>query len=102
MTSFGVFVGSVIKSENAADPLMHIFIVASGFFGGAYVQLSTMGSLGQVGKYFSVIWWANTGIQKFIYSEDASYMIYANIIFLSVALLLTIVNSIIFKRRGLR
>lgn len=81
MTSLGMLLGEIFKSSSAASAVGHLFIVISAFFGGAYLALEDMGSIANFGKYFSVIWWANTGIMNQIYNNEYTSMITAVIIY---------------------
>jgi ABC-2 type transport system permease protein len=88
VVAIGVFIADSVKSEGAASSLCQIFIIASAFFGGAYVSFETMGpGIADIGKYFSAIWWANKGIMELIYTGEYSSMIIGSVIFVIVTAL---------------
>ncbi|MEX1377428.1 MAG: ABC transporter permease [Eubacteriales bacterium] len=97
-TSMGMFLGEVFKSESAAESAAHFLIVVSAFFGGAYMALEDLGPIAEIGKYFSLIWWANTGITNQIYNNDYGNMISAFIIF-GVLTIAFLGLSVIFMNR---
>jgi len=99
MTSLGMLLGEVFKSNSAASTVGHLLIVVSGFFGGAYLALEDMGNIANVGKYFSLIWWANTGISNQIYNNDYSNMISAFIIFALLSAAFLGLSVILMNRR---
>ncbi len=99
VTSIGMVLGQIFKTEAAAAPVGHSFIIASAFFGGAYVTLDNMGPLGSIGKYFSVIWWTNKGIINQIYNNDYSDMKTAFIIFIAGTLLLLGISVLLMNRK---
>ena len=99
VTSIGMVLGQIFKTEAAASPVAHSFIIASAFFGGAYVTLDNMGPLGVVGKFFSLIWWVNTGIMNQIYNNNYSYMKTAFVIFIAGTLLLLGISVLLMNRK---
>lgn len=74
VTSVGLSFGLTSKNENAAQTVIHLMISIFGFFGGAYVSLYDMGFLGEIGKYFSVLWWNNNAIMNYIYLDETRIM----------------------------
>lgn len=68
--SLGTGIGFIFKEEGPAMSMLHVFIVIMSFFGGAYLSLLHMGGLAEIGRYFSPIWWVNTGIFNQIYTGD--------------------------------
>ena len=98
-TSLGMFIGEVFKSESAAASAGHFFIVISAFFGGAYMALEDMGTIAEIGKYFSLIWWANTGITNQIYNNDYGNMITAFILFGALTIVFLGLSVIFMNRK---
>jgi len=99
MTSLGMLLGEIFKSSGAASTVGHLFIVVSAFFGGAYLSLEDMGSIAVFGKYFSVIWWANTGIMNQIYNNDYGSMMIAVTIFAALGVLFLGIGLIFMNRK---
>ena len=87
VTSVGLSFGMTSKNENAAQTVMHLVISIFGFFGGAYVSIFDMGFLAEFGKYFSVLWWNNTGIMNFIYLNDTKILGMAFVVNIAIALM---------------
>jgi len=94
-TSIGIAMGLAFSTEGAGMTLGHIVIVLSAFFGGSYVPLSQLGELGVIGKYFSVIWWTQTGIINYIYLGETATLFNAIVVCLGVTALMFVVS--IFK-----
>lgn len=88
ITSIGISFGFSSKNENAATTIIHLTIAITGFFGGAYTTLAMMGSLGKIGKYFSLLWWNNTGIINYIFLNDKYN--------LSIAFLINLLLALVF------
>lgn len=86
--SIGTALGLIFSREEIAASLVHIMIVIFAFFGGSYMPLSGLGLLGQIGKFFSPIWWSTTGIFSLIYIGDTA--IY------SIALLVNVFLALVF------
>lgn len=99
VTSLGMMLGEIFKSETAAATFGHLFIVVSAFFGGAYIALEDMGAIADIGKYFSLIWWANNGIMNQIYNGDYSNMITAIIVFVSLSVAFLLIALIFMNRK---
>ena len=99
MTSLGMMLGEIFKSLNTASSAGHLFIVMSGFFGGAYIALEDMGNIASIGKYLSLIWWTNTGISNQIYNNDYSNMITAFIIFGVLSVVFLGVSIVLMNKR---
>jgi len=85
----------VFSTEGAGMTLGHIVIVLSAFFGGSYVPLSQLGDLGVIGKFFSVIWWVQTGIINYIYLGETATLFKAILVCLSVTAVMFAIS--IFK-----
>jgi|GEM_PF-1422924 len=94
-TSIGIAMGLVFSTEGAGMTLGHIVIVLSAFFGGSYVPLSQLGDLGVIGKFFSVIWWVQTGIINYIYLGETATLFKAILVCLSVTAVMFAIS--IFK-----
>lgn len=71
--SIGIVLGLLFNREEAVIAVVHILIVVFAFFGGSYMPLDGLGMLGEVGKYFSPIWWSMTGIFSWIYTKETAY-----------------------------
>lgn len=99
LVSLGVLLGDVIKTNGAANSIAQILIIIPGFFGGAYLSLSQMGSIGDLGKYISAIWWANTGIINHIFSGDNVNLIYGSVGFLLIGLIFFVIGLLRTKVR---
>jgi ABC-type multidrug transport system permease subunit len=86
ITSVGLSFGMTAKNENAAQTVIHLVISIFGFFGGAYVSLYDMGFLGEIGKYFSILWWNNSGIMNYIYLDETKFLGLAFMVNIAIAL----------------
>lgn len=82
--SVGLFFGYTSKNERIASSVLHVFIIVTSFFGGGYLDLSSLGVLNKIGKWISIMWWNNKGLIMVIYSNE--YSIYYRAIFLNITI----------------
>ena len=96
--SIGIAMGLVLGTEGAGMTMGHMIIVLSAFFGGSYVPVSQLGGMALIGRFFSPIWWVQSGIINYIYLGEADTLIQAMLVCLGVAAVMFTVS--VFKIRG--
>lgn len=102
IVSIGTTLGYIIKKESVASAIAHTGIVIMAFFGGAYLAIEDMGSLSEVGKYFSIVWWNNTAIFNLIYANDMTIFYKAiSINLLAACMFFSVALAYVHKKEGL-
>ncbi|QUI22502.1 ABC transporter permease [Vallitalea pronyensis] len=91
--SIGTALGVVFNSEDKAMAVLHVFIVMVALFGGSYMPLTDLGVFGEVGKYFSPIWWSVRGAMETIYQGDTGTLYIAMGINIGIALVFLLLAS---------
>lgn len=100
--SIGTALGLLFDSEEKAMGIIHVLIVIIALFGGSYMPLTGLGTFGEIGKYFSPVWWSIKGVMNMIYSGEMSTLYVAMVINLGIAILfLSIASWKITKKEGL-
>lgn len=100
VVSFGISLGFLLNSDEIGNAVIHTGIVIIAFFGGAYMPLVGLGLLGEIGKYFSPLWWSINGIMSMIYGNTTEMLYQAIAINLGVSLLFVWFTSLMIKRKG--
>jgi len=100
VVSFGISFGFLLNSEEIGNAAIHTGIVIIAFFGGAYMPLSGLGIVGEIGKYFSPLWWSINGIMSMIYGNTTEMLYQAIAINLGVSLLFVLFTSLLIKAKG--
>jgi len=98
--TFGISIGFILKNEDIGHAIIHTGIVLFGFFGGAYMPLNGLGLIGQIGKYFSPLWWSINGMMDMVYGEEISTLLTALAINMIAALIFVIFTSFMVTKRG--
>lgn len=96
--SIGIAMGLVLGSEGAGMTMGHMIIVLSAFFGGSYVPVNQLGDMAQLGRFFSPIWWVQSGIVNYIYLGESTTLYKAMLVCLGVAAVMFAVS--VTKIRG--
>jgi ABC-2 type transport system permease protein len=90
--SIGVALGYVFDNEDKAMGVIHVLIVIFGMFGGSYMPLRDLGLFGQVGKFFSPIWWNMNGLLDMIYGQSYNMLYQAMTVnFIGTFILLSLI-----------
>jgi len=100
VVSFGISLGFLLNSEELGNAAIHTGIVFMAFFGGAYMPLVGLGTLGEIGKYISPLWWSINGIMTTIYGNSNEMLYQAIAINLGVSLLFVLFTSLMISRKG--
>lgn len=98
----GVFVGFAMNSEGAAVGIIHTLIVVFAFFGGCYMPLRGIGTMGEIGKYFTPVWWTIEGVIDMIYFDSLGKMYASLAINLGFTLVFVLLTLLIVKRREVK
>lgn len=100
VVAFGVGLGFLLKSEEIGNAFIHTSIVAFAFFGGGYMPLFGMGLIGDIGQFFSPLWWSINGMMSMIYEDKLELLFKAMAINLIVSLVFVLFTSLIINKRG--
>lgn len=91
--SIGTTLGLLFNSEEKAMIIIHVLIVIVALFGGSYMPLAGLGLFGEIGKYFSPVWWNVKGMMNTIYQGDMGTFYIAMVINVGIAILLLMLAS---------
>ena len=91
-TSVGIMLGYWLKAENQASTAVNLYIVVTAFIGGTYTSVSQFGFLSKIGKYVSIIWWANQGVLQSIFTNNFTVMKQGTIIFTTIIVLSSFIS----------
>lgn len=98
--TLGISIGFLLKNEDVGQAIIHTSIVFFGFFGGAYMPLYGLGFMGQVGKFFSPLWWSINGMMDMVYGDELSTLFTALAINIVAALIFVVFTSFMVNKRG--
>ncbi len=92
--SIGIAMGLSLSAEATGMTMGHMIIVLSAFFGGSYVPVSQLGGMASAGRFFSPIWWVQSGIVNFIYLGEKTTMMHAALFCLGITAAMFIISVI--------
>ena len=92
--SIGIMMGLILNVEAAGMTMGHMIVVISAFFGGSYVPVSQLGGMAAMGRYFSPIWWVQSGIINYIYLGETTTLYRAALVCLGITVIMFTVSTI--------
>ncbi|MEX1306948.1 MAG: ABC transporter permease [Eubacteriales bacterium] len=96
--SIGIMMGLVLNTQSAGMTIGQIIVVVSAFFGGSYVPVSQLGDMAAMGRYFSPIWWVQSGIVNYIYLGETTTLYRAAMVCMGVTVVMFAIATIKLSR----
>lgn len=97
VVSLGIFLAFNLKDVKVVDTIINIVAQLTVFVGGGYFILPEGSFIDRVSK-FSPIYWINRGLLEAIHTDNAIYIKPAIFIPLTIALVLTLLTTVRFKK----